>query len=417
MNGNGREGPPPAERTRPDDRTHHDERTHRDERTRSDDPTRVVVVTGTRAEYGLLSSSMRAIEDRDDLVLDVVATGMHLSPQYGHTVDDVRADGFEVAREVPTLLDGDSGAAMAKSLGVGVSGMADALASLDPDVVLVLGDRGEAFAAGVAAAHTNVPVAHVHGGDSMVGAIIDDSIRHALTKFAHLHFPVTDRSAERVRRLGEEPWRVTTVGAPGLDAVLAGEYESPDDVRARFDLPAGRPLALVVQHPLTTEPERAGEQMAATLDAVADLDVEPVVVYPNSDAGGRRMIAEIASRDGLATFRSLPRPAYLGLLAAADVLVGNSSSGVIEAPSFDLPVVDVGPRQEGRERADHTLRVPHDRRAIRAAVERCLTDESFRERVATCDNPYDRGGAGERVAERLATVELDERLLRKRLTY
>jgi UDP-N-acetylglucosamine 2-epimerase (non-hydrolysing)/GDP/UDP-N,N'-diacetylbacillosamine 2-epimerase (hydrolysing) len=183
-----------------------------------------------------------------------------------------------------------------------------------------------------------------------------------------------------------------------------------------LNLPEG-PLALVVQHPLTSRPEAAGDQMAATLDALAGLNVTPVVVYPNSDAGGRRIIAEIESRPDLTTFTSLPRAAYLGLMAAADVMVGNSSSGVIEAASLDLPVVDVGPRQEGRERAAHTLRVPHERAAIRSAVERCLTDEAFRRQVADCENPYDRGGAGENVADRLATADLDDRLLRKRLTY
>ncbi|MFC6940474.1 UDP-N-acetylglucosamine 2-epimerase [Salinirubellus sp. GCM10025818] len=384
------------------------------------DDRRVLVLTGTRAEYGLLRSSMAAIRDREGLALQVVATGMHLSPRHGRTVEEIREDGFAVDREVLMQVEGDTGKAMAKSLGLGTSGLAEAFASLDPDVVLLLGDRDEALAGALAAAHMNVPVAHVHGGDSMHGAIIDDSIRHAITKFAHLHFPVSELSAERVERLGEEPRRVTTVGAPGLDDVLAGEYDDPASVLERHGLDPGEPLLLVVQHPVTTRPEEAGEQIAATLDAVESFDAQAVVIYPNSDAGGDRMIDEIESRgfDGrVGTFRSLPRREYLGVMAAADAMVGNSSSGVIEAPSFSLPVVDVGPRQEGRERAANTLSVPHETDAIRAAIERCLTDETFRERVCECENPYDYGGAGERICERLAEVELGEELLRKRLTY
>jgi UDP-N-acetylglucosamine 2-epimerase (non-hydrolysing)/GDP/UDP-N,N'-diacetylbacillosamine 2-epimerase (hydrolysing) len=384
---------------------------------------RVLVLTGTRAEYGLLSSSMTAIRDRERLTLQVVATGMHLSPRHGRTVEEIREDGFDVDREVLMQFDGDTGTAMAKSLGVGTAGLAEAFASLDPDLVLLLGDRDEALAGALAASHMNVPVAHVHGGDSMHGAIIDDSIRHAITKFAHLHFPVSELSAERVRKLGEEPWRVTTVGAPGLDDVLAGAYDDPASVLDHHGLDPGEPLLLVVQHPVTTRAERAGEQMAATLDAASAFDASTVVIYPNSDAGGDRMIAEIESRDAsgfegaFRSFRSLPRREYLGLMAAADAMVGNSSSGIIEAPSFGLPVVDVGPRQEGRERAENTLSVPHETDAIREAVERCLTDDAFRERVRDCENPYDYGGAGERICERLAEVELGEDLLRKRLTY
>lgn len=381
---------------------------------------RVLVLTGTRAEYGLLKSSMEAIRDHESLSLQVVATGMHLSPRHGRTVDDIREDGFAVDREVLMLLDGDTGTAMAKSLGIGTAGLAEAFESLDPDVVLLLGDRDEALAGALAAAHMNVPVAHVHGGDAMHGAIIDDSIRHAITKFAHIHFPASERSAERIRRMGEEEWRITVSGAPGLDDVLAGEYDDPDEVLERHDLDPDRPLLLVVQHPLTTQPERAGEQMAATLDAVESFDAQVVLIYPNSDAGGGRMIDEVESRDlgeGVRAFRSLPRREYLGVMAAADAMVGNSSSGIIEAPSFDLPVVDVGPRQEGRERAAETLSVPHETDAIREAIARCLDDESLRERVADAENPYDYGGAGERICERLASVTLDEALLRKRLTY
>jgi len=377
---------------------------------------RVLVLTGTRAEYGLLKSSMAAIRAHDGLTLQVVATGMHLSPRHGMTVEDIRADGFAVDRTVLMQVEGDTGRAMAKSLGLGTAGLAEAFESLDPDVVLLLGDRDEALAGALAAAHTNVPVAHVHGGDAMHGATIDDSIRHAITKFAHLHFPASERSAERIRRMGEEPWRVTTVGAPGLDDVLVGEYEDPDAVPERYDIDPDRPLVLVVQHPVTTEPERAGEQMTATLDAVTSVGATAVVVYPNADAGGDRMIDAIESRESdgpVRTFRSLPRGEYLGLMAAADAMVGNSSSGIIEAPSFDLPVVDIRPRQTGRQRSTNVIGVANDTEAIRTATERCLTDESVRQEAEAADNPYDHGGAGAQIAERLASVTIDEDLIQK----
>jgi UDP-N-acetylglucosamine 2-epimerase (non-hydrolysing)/GDP/UDP-N,N'-diacetylbacillosamine 2-epimerase (hydrolysing) len=384
------------------------------------DARRILVLTGTRAEYGLLKSSMEEIRAAEGLELQVVATGMHLSPRHGMTVDDIRDDGFAVDREVLMQMDGDTGKSMATSLGIGTAGLAEAFDSLDPDVVLLLGDRDEALAGALAAAHMNIPVAHVHGGDSMHGAVIDDSIRHAITKFAHIHFPASGRSAERIERLGEEPWRITTVGAPGLDDVLAEEYEPPDRVLDRYGIDPAEPLVLVVQHPVTTQQERAGEQMAQTLDAVESAETQMVVIYPNSDAGGDQMIDEIESRNDAAdrwTFRSLPRREYLGLLAAADVMVGNSSSGIIESPSFGLPVVDIGPRQEGRERAENTVSVPHDTDAIVDAIGRCLDDETFRTRAESCENPYDHGGAGVRIRERLLNVEIDESLIPKRLTY
>lgn len=386
----------------------------------SADAREILVLTGTRAEYGLLKSSMAAIKDDDRLSLSVVATGIHLSPGHGMTVEEIRNDGFTVDREVLMQLDGDSGGAMAKSLGVGTMGLTDAFQSLDPDFVLLLGDRDEALAGTLAAVHMNIPVAHIHGGDAMHGATIDDSIRHAITKFAHIHFPASELSAERIRKMGEEEWRITVSGAPGLDDILAGKYDTPESVREKYDLDSDQPLFLVVQHPVTTQPGRAGDQMAATLDAVESFDVQTVLIYPNSDAGSDQMIKEIESRSEagtMQTFRSLPRREYLGLMDAADVMVGNSSSGIIEAPSFGLPVVDVGPRQEGRERAANTLSVPHERDDIREAISTCLSDEAFRERVASSANTYDYGGAGKRICERLAEVAIDDRVLQKRLDY
>jgi UDP-N-acetylglucosamine 2-epimerase (non-hydrolysing)/GDP/UDP-N,N'-diacetylbacillosamine 2-epimerase (hydrolysing) len=363
---------------------------------------------------------MAEIERREGLELTVVATGMHLSHQHGNTVEEIRADGFEVTRTVDTLLESDTGRGMAKSLGLGIDGLAEALEAIDPDVVLVLGDRNEAFAAGVAAAHLNVPVAHVHGGDSMQGATIDDSIRHALTKFAHVHFPATERSKERVLRLGEEEWRVTAVGAPGLDDVVAGEYDDPDETRAELGFDADRPLLLVVQHPVTTNPEDAGAQMQATLDAVSSFDAQIALVYPNADAGGKQMIETIETHpeaERFQTFENLPRSQYLGLLDAADAMIGNSSSAIIEAPSFGTPAVDVGPRQDGRERAENVTSVLNETAAIRDAIDAALHDETVREQAEACDNPYERGGAATRIVDRLESLELDDRLLEKRLTY
>lgn len=380
----------------------------------------VGVVTGTRAEYGLLTSSMEAIEARDDLELATFVTGMHLSSRYGHTVEEIETDGFDIEARIDMLVDGDSGVSMAKSLGVGTMSFAEAFRASEPDIVLVLGDRDEPLAAALAAAHMHIPIAHIHGGDAITGAMVDDSIRHSLTKFAHLHFPASDRSAERVSNLGEADWRITTVGAPGLDDILAGRYEPPDDTLDALEFDPGKPLILALQHPVTLQPERAGEQMRATLDAIDSFGSQVLLIYPNSDAGSAPIIDEIEARsfdESVRVEKSLPRERFLGVMAAADVMVGNSSSGIIEAPSFGLPVVDIGSRQETRERAANVLHAEHDVEAIREAIDRCLHDEVVCERARICENPYDKGGAGERIVERLASVPLDEDLLRKRLTY
>lgn len=380
----------------------------------------VAVVTGTRAEFGLLKSPMEHIRSHEALSLSTVVTGMHLSPQYGNTHTEIERVGFDIDRKVEMLFDSDTGLGMAKSLGVGISGMAEAFRDLDPDIVLVLGDRDEPFAAGVAAAHMQVPVAHIHGGDVMIGATIDDSLRHALTKFAHIHFPVSEQSAERIRRLGEEPSRITVSGAPGLDDILNGEYVPGTEACTQLGLDPNRPLILLVQHPVTTQPGAADEHMQATVDALEDIEAQIVLIYPNSDAGSNQMIDVIQSLpdcDDLLTFENLPRELYLGVMDAADVMAGNSSSGILEAPSFDLPVVDIGPREEGRQRADNTVSVPHETNAIEEAIRMCLTEEKMRQRAESSPNPYDYDGAGQRIADALATVEVDDSLLRKNITY
>lgn len=380
---------------------------------------RIAVVTGTRAEYGLLKSSMEAIRNHDNLELQVVATGMHLSDRYGSTINEIRSDGFEVAATPRMLVDGDTGAAMAKSLGVGVQAFVDTFELLNPDIVLVLGDRDEPLAATLASTHMNTPVAHVHGGDAAEGATIDESIRHALTKFAHLHFPASEASATRIERMGEEPWRVTVVGAPGLDLINDGRYDAPDALAKKHDFDTEQTTILIVQHPLTRASRDAGHQMRETIRAVKSFDAQLVFIHPNSDAGRGDIVSEIQSienEEDVWVFENLPRREYLALLDFVDVLVGNSSSGIIEAPSLELPVVDIGPRQEGRERAENTISCEHDEKAIRESITNAL-EESAQERAKEASNPYDYGGAGGTIANRLSSVELDSSLIEKRITY
>ena len=254
----------------------------------------------------------------------------------------------------------------------------------------------------------------------MIGAIIDDSIRYALTKFSHIHFPASEESADRILNLGEEEWRVRISGAPGLDAILKGDYVAGNKMKEELGISDEEKLVLCVQHPVTTQPEEAGEQMKMTLDAIRDVDAVPVLIYPNSDAGGKEMIQVLENhpiQDELTSFRNLSREKYLGLMDAADVMVGNSSSGIIEATSFDLPVVDIGPREARRQRAENVVSVPHETEAIREAVTDGLYDENLRETARDSENPYDYGGAGERIAEFLAEIPIDENLLRKNITY
>ncbi len=378
---------------------------------------RILAVTGTRAEYGILRPVFRAIQAHPALELGVLVTGMHLSPEFGLTVREIEEDGFPIAARVDMLLSGDTGGAMAKSLGVGLIGMAQALEALRPDMALVLGDRGEPLAAAIAAVHLNIPVAHLHGGEVTCGGMVDDAVRWAITSFAHLHLAATEASAERLLRQGEDPWRVRVVGAPGLDAALQTPLRSRRELADRYGMDPDRPWLLAVQHPVTAEAERAGEQMVETMEALAALGLPTVLVHPNADAGSGAMV-EVIRRYSEPHIRAFPSLRdYLSLLKEAAALVGNSSSGIIEAPSLGTPAINIGARQAGRERGDNVIDVGHDRNAIVAAVRRALEDEEFRRLVSRRRNPYGDGRAAPRVAGFLADVPLDDRLLRKGLVW
>jgi UDP-N-acetylglucosamine 2-epimerase (non-hydrolysing)/GDP/UDP-N,N'-diacetylbacillosamine 2-epimerase (hydrolysing) len=382
---------------------------------------KICVATGTRAEYGLLYPAMKAIERHPKLELSVVATGMHLMPEFGHTVKEIEADGFKIDARVPMHLREDTVAAMAKSLGKGVIGITRALERIRPDMLVVIADRGEALAAAVVGAHMNIPVAHVHGGDITAGGCIDEPIRHAITRFAHLHFPATKKSAERIVKMGEEPWRVHVVGPLGIYSMVEKDFIPKRELCRKLKLNPDEPILLVVQHPVTTQVEKASEQMEETMEALVELRQQAVVIYPNVDAGGRKIIKVIqkySKNSRFRIFKNLPYLTFISLMRVSSAIVGNSSSAIVEAPLFGVPAVNIGIRQKGRERGSNVIDVPHKKNTIMKAVKRALTDADFRRRVKEAPNPFDVGKeGGAKIANVLAEVKIDDRLMRKTLTY
>jgi UDP-hydrolysing UDP-N-acetyl-D-glucosamine 2-epimerase len=374
---------------------------------------RLLVVTGTRADFGLWLPVLQAADRTESVEVQLLVTAMHLDPRFGSTVGEVRRAGYSIAAEVPSTPAGDSRADMAVAIGDALRGMALVLAGERPDWLLVLGDRGEQLAAALAALHIGIAVAHLHGGEVTRGAV-DDTVRDLVTRIAHLHLVATAEAGERLSAMGEEAWRIHRVGAPGLDQLAAEAASDLAELRRRHGLPAGDPYLLVVQHPETVGEERALPDLEATLSAVEQTGLATLVVYPNADAGGRAMVERLGTAGpGVRTVPSLPRGDYATLLAGAAAVVGNSSSGIIEAPLLGVPAVNVGRRQEGRTRGDNVIDVPADATAIADAIRRAI-QPAFREGLSRT-SPYGDGRAGERVIERLLATPRDERLLTKRI--
>lgn len=375
---------------------------------------KVCVATGSRADYGLLAPLLRALRAHPSFELQVLATGMHLAPEFGLTARQIEADGHPIDRRVEMLLASDTPGGVAKSVGLGVIGMSDALEALRPDLLVVLGDRFEMLAVAQAALFQRVPLAHLCGGDTTEGAY-DEAIRHAITKMAHLHFVTNERSAERVRRMGEDPARVHVVGSTGLDALHALTLLSREALAHELGAPlAGRNL-LVTHHPATLGDDALTEfgELLAALEALDDGDTAFWFTYPNADDGGRavaqRLEDWVAVRPRAHAHRSLGSLRYLSLMAQADAVVGNSSSGLYEAPSLQVPTVDIGERQRGRLAAASVLHCAPERGAIRATIERAFALD-----CRSVVNPYGDGHAAERIVRVLEGLGDPRALLRKR---
>ncbi len=381
----------------------------------------ILGVTGIRSEYDIMSSVFRAINNHQNLDLQLIVTGAHLSEAYGHTIDEIHKDGFVVAEEIESLINGDQPSARVKGLAIQLQGLVQTVARIKPDILLVLGDREEAMTTALVGAYMNIPVAHLCGGDRVIGNV-DDQVRHAVTKLAHLHFVTNSESAERIIRLGEQVFRIFDVGNPGLDRLL--EVPIIDDAelsrRLDFSIFEGEPIVLLIQHVISTESNQAYEQMKSSLEAIKELGIKTIISYPNSDAGGQQMIRAIQEYDSspiVYAAKNIPRLEFVNLMRRASCLLGNSSAGICEAPLLKLPVINVGNRQRGRLHAENVQFVPHDKDMIIAALKRAIFDQSYRNSIAECSNPYGDGKSSGRIADILATVSIDDTLLIKDITY
>lgn len=365
----------------------------------------VCVVTGSRAEYGLLSSTLRAIDADPALALQIIATGMHLSPEFGQTVRQIEADGFTVDARVDMLISADTEVAVTKSLGLGVIGFADAYERLAPDIVLVLGDRFEILAAAQAALLARIPLAHIHGGEVSEGAF-DEAIRHAITKMAQWHFVAAEPYRKRVVQLGEAPERVFNVGAPGLDYLWQQTWMSPPELAESLEFPLSSPLFLITYHPVTLSGKSPVGPMQELLGALEEFPQATLIfTYPNADTGGRALIQCIDDFVGrhaerAKAFVSLGQKRYLNLMRQADLVLGNSSSGLTEAPALRRPTVNIGDRQKGRLKAASVIDAHENRGDIVAAIRQALSPV-FQETLRTTESLYGSGNAAAAIVAQL----------------
>lgn len=371
---------------------------------------KICVVTGTRAEYGLLRWVMEGIQQSAELELQVITTGMHLSPEFGLTYTEIETDGFQIDYKIEMLLSSDTSVGVTKSMGLGMIGFADAFAELKPDLVLVLGDRYEIFAAASAAMIAQIPIAHLHGGETTEGAF-DEAIRHSITKMSHLHFVAAEEYRQRVVQLGEDPERVFLVGGLGIDNIRKMKLLDRIELESALDFKLGIKNLLITFHPVTLEQGTAATQMNELLAALDTLeDTHLIFTMPNADTEGRTLIQMVeefvAQHPHAKAYTSLGQLRYLSTIIQIDAVVGNSSSGLAEVPSFNKATVNIGDRQRGRLKAASVIDCTPTRQSIAAALDQVYSSD-FQATLNQVHNPYGEGGASEKVVNTLKNYEFD----------
>lgn len=385
---------------------------------------KIGIITGSRAEYGYLKLLIKGVEESLELKLLLYVTGMHLLKECGDTIQEIKKDGFRIAETIDMSTKiGGTNYDLALSIGRGITEFANVFQQDNPEIIVVFGDRVEPFAAAIAAVSMNIPVAHISGGEVGLGDI-DDNLRHAITKLAHLHFTSSNQSKKRILNLGEESWRVFKVGALCLDTILSKKLLTKKDLCVKYTI-SNKPLILISYHPVTTEWLDAKKQMETVMNSAIEIankeSMEIIVIYPNIYPGGLKIINAIKKfarqNKNIQVFKNLPYLDYISLMANSSVLVGNTSSGIIEAPSLGIPYVCVGTRQQGRERANNVIETGYSKNEIMTAIKKALFDKNFLSTVKKNKSPYGEGRASQKIIKVLTKVKINKELLQKKITY
>ncbi len=380
---------------------------------------KIAVITGTRAEYGLLKNIMREIDKDSELILQLIVTGMHLSTTYGLTVKDIIDDGFNIDERCPILLDYRGKEKNALEMSLAISEFTTAFKKLSPDIVLILGDRYEIFAAATTAMVLGIPIAHIAGGEITEGAM-DEQIRHAITKMAHIHFPGAEQYEKNIKNMGEESWRVFNVGDSGIENIKLTKLLDESELKKQLGFEVNEKTLLVTYHPVTLELDQVSYQIANLIEALRNYNDDILITYPNSDNGGDIIIEEwkkfAKEKDNVHLFESLGSLRYLSVMKKCGCIVGNSSSALIEAPYLKKPVVNIGNRQQGRLMADNIINVDNKANNIREGIKKALSDE-FIEATKKVKSLYGEGDTSKEIVEVLKKIEINEKLLKKKLVW
>lgn len=380
---------------------------------------KIAVVTGTRAEYGLLKNTLKKIKENNNLELQLVVTGAHLSKSFGYTIEEILEDGFNVDEKLPILMNGSSKCRLAKEMGLLMIQLSQSFEKLKPDILLILGDRYEIFAATTTAMAMNIPIAHISGGEITEGAI-DEQIRHAISKMAHIHFPGAEIYAQNIIDMGEEAWRVLDVGDPGIENIKLTNFLNREELKKQLNVDIDEETLLITYHPVTLERDELPYQIESLIKALEIINKKMIITYPNADNGGGYIIEkmeEFANKNpNVHLFKNLGVLRYLSVMKLCGAVIGNSSSALVEAPYLKVPVVNIGNRQKGRLIADNIICCGNKCEEIINAINKSLSND-FKQKVENTKSLYGEGNTSEEIVKVLENIELDDKLLKKKLVW